>query len=82
MPSASKSRLLPRLAQGGHVAGGPVAEAEVGADDDRRGVQGVDEDPLDEPLRRPVGHLAGERHHEDVVDAGAAEQPAPASRWW
>ena len=54
----------------GDVAGGLVTEAEVGTDHDRRGVQRLDQDLLDEPLRRPPGHLVGERDDQPVVGAG------------
>ena len=45
IPSAVKPKPVAGLLQGGDVAGGAVAEAEVGADDDRGGVQAVDEHP-------------------------------------
>ena len=41
----------PGLDQRGDLAGRLVAEAEVGADDDRAGVERLDEDPVDELLR-------------------------------
>ncbi len=66
----------PRLPQGGDVARSPCTEAEVGADDDVRGVQGVDEHAVDELLGRPGSDLARERDHEDVVHAGLAQQLA------
>ena len=43
-----------RLAQRVHVAGGPVAEAEVGADDDGGRMQRLDQDPVDELLGGPL----------------------------
>ena len=73
MPSAVKPCRGPGLAQRRDVAGGPVAEAEVGADDDGRGVQRVDEHPLDELLRRPGRRPRGRR-------AAPARASAPASR--
>ena len=65
---------LPRLAQGADVAGGAVAEPEVGADHHRLRVERVDQDLLDEPLGRPGRDVAGERHHEQVVHPRVREQ--------
>ncbi|GAB4007662.1 hypothetical protein GCM10029992_62010 [Glycomyces albus] len=56
------------------VSGGLVAEAEVLADDDRVGVEPVDQHAADERLRALQRELLGERQDAHAVDAERAEQ--------
>ena len=82
MPSATKSRLRAELAQQRDVAGGPVAEAEVGADHDGPGVQRADEDPVDELLGVQPAISRSNGTHQHVVDAGLGEQRARLVDAW
>ena len=62
------------------VTGGSLAEPEVHPHDDAGDMERVDQDRRDELFRGPVRHLAGERQHQHVVDAGVGEQRRPAGR--
>ena len=72
--STSKSYVLPCSARNADVAGGLVAEAEVGALDDGLGVQLVDQDLDDEVGRRQLRELGGERQDQHRVHAQLGHQ--------
>ena len=77
----SRSRAPPRPRRS--VATSPAALApkrKLAPTTTARGVQRVDEDPVDELLRRPGRDLAVEGDHQDRVDAGAPRAAGRASR--
>ena len=78
MPSAVKSCVAAQLGQRRDVAGRPSRRS--GSWRRRRppaACSASTRTSVDEPLRGPGRHLAGERHDEHGVDAGLAEQRGP-----
>jgi hypothetical protein len=68
---------LAELAQRLDVARVAPAEARVLADDDRTGMERLDEHLLDELLRRQARELGGEFHDQHRVESGSREEADP-----